>query len=49
MKFLVDAQLPASLGAILKGNGHDVIHTNDLPNKESTTDLEITSGDKNRC
>ena len=41
MKFLVDAQLPASLASLLKNKGHDTLHTDDLPNKESTTDFEI--------
>jgi predicted nuclease of predicted toxin-antitoxin system len=41
MKFLVDAQLPVSLVAILKKQGHDTIHTDDLPNKQSSTDVEI--------
>jgi len=41
MKFLVDAQLPASLTSFLKYRGHDTIHTDDMPNKEFTTDLEI--------
>jgi predicted nuclease of predicted toxin-antitoxin system len=41
MKFLVDAQLPASLAFFLKKRGHDTIHTDDLPNRECSTDLEI--------
>ena len=41
MKFLVDAQLPISLAFLLKKHGHDTLHTDDLPNKESSTDLEI--------
>jgi len=41
MKFLVDAQLPVSLASILKQQGHDTIHTDDMPNKEVTSDLEI--------
>jgi predicted nuclease of predicted toxin-antitoxin system len=41
MKFLVDAQLPASLSSLLKSKGHDTIHTDDMPNKELTRDLEI--------
>jgi len=43
MKFLVDAQLPSSLASLLKNKGHDTIHTDDMPNKEKTTDLEIRS------
>ena len=41
MKFIIDAQLPAVLSKYLKGKGFDVIHTDDLPNKEFTTDSEI--------
>jgi predicted nuclease of predicted toxin-antitoxin system len=33
MKFIVDAQLPERLKIWLIEQGHDVIHTNDLPNK----------------
>lgn len=41
MKFLVDAQLPIGIKEILKNLGYDAIHTDDLPNKERTTDTEI--------
>lgn len=41
IKFLVDAQLPYTLGIMLKRKGFDVIHTANLPNKERTTDNEI--------
>ena len=41
MKFIVDAQLPFSLTLLLKNKGFDVIHTDDLPDKERTTDKEI--------
>jgi len=41
MKFIVDAQLPFELAIRLKQMGYDVIHTNDLPKKEYTTDNEI--------
>ena len=41
MNFLVDAQLPSGLTYILQKQGHDAIHTDDLPNKELSTDLEI--------
>jgi len=41
IKFIVDAQLPYSLALLLKGKGFDVIHTDDLPNKERTADNEI--------
>ena len=42
MKFIVDAQLPKSLSDFLKYRGFDSIHTLDLPNKNSTSDKEIT-------
>ncbi len=41
IKFIVDAQLPYSLAVMLRGKGLDVIHTDDLPNKERTSDNEI--------
>ena len=41
IKFIVDAQLPYSLASMLKTKGFDVVHTDDLPNKERTTDNEI--------
>jgi predicted nuclease of predicted toxin-antitoxin system len=41
MKFLVDAQLPVGIAWILKNRGFDVIHTDDLPDKERTTDKQI--------
>ena len=41
MKFLVDANLPFKLSKSLKSKGIDVIHTDDLVNKERTTDQEI--------
>jgi predicted nuclease of predicted toxin-antitoxin system len=41
MKFLVDAQLPVSLMSLLIKHGYNVVHTNDLPNKVSSSDLEI--------
>ena len=41
MKFLIDAQLPVSLATLLKKQGYDTLHTDDLPKKESSTDLEI--------
>ena len=41
MKFIVDAQLPKSLAAFLRGQGFDVIHTNELPDGNDTTDAEI--------
>jgi len=41
MKFLIDANLPFKLANSLKDKGYDVIHTDDLPNKEKTKDNEI--------
>jgi len=41
MKFLVDANLPFKLAIALKGKGYDILHTDNLPNKERTTDREI--------
>ena len=41
MKFIIDAQLPFALSKYLEQKGFDVIHTDDLPNKEYTTDNEI--------
>ena len=41
MKFLVDAQLPYGIALVLRDKGFDALHTNDLPNKEYTTDSEI--------
>src|SRR5215475_1299063 len=41
MKFLVDAQLPRRLAALLVQAGHDAIHTLDLPLGNRTTDTVI--------
>jgi predicted nuclease of predicted toxin-antitoxin system len=41
MKFLIDANLPFKLAITLKGKGYDILHTDDLPNKEKSTDKEI--------
>jgi predicted nuclease of predicted toxin-antitoxin system len=38
MKFLVDANLPFKLASNLKDKGFDTLHTDNLPNKERTTD-----------
>lgn len=43
MKFLIDANLPFRLFVALKAKGYDVLHTDDLPNKERTSDKEIRS------
>lgn len=41
MKFLVDAQLPYRLANYIKKYTFDVIHTDDMPNRERTKDSEI--------
>jgi len=41
MKFLIDANLSWKLKLTLEKMGYDVVHTDDLPNKEFTTDEEI--------
>lgn len=41
MRFIVDAQLPFKLASFMRKRGHDVIHTDDLPDKEHTSDTEI--------
>jgi len=43
MKFLVDAQLPYGVALFLRDKGFDALHTNDLPDKEYTTDSQIRS------
>ena len=41
MKFLVDANLPFKLALNLRNKGFDVLHTDNLPYKEETSDKEI--------
>ncbi|MFO1432420.1 MAG: DUF5615 family PIN-like protein [Candidatus Competibacteraceae bacterium] len=41
MRFLVDAHLPRSLCAVLARQGHDAIHTLDLPAGNATKDRII--------
>ena len=41
MKFLVDAQLPRRLARWLSAQGHDTLHTLDLPHQNATADAEI--------
>ncbi len=41
MKFLVDAQLPRRLARWLQTEGHDAIHTKDLPEGNRTDDKAI--------
>ena len=50
MKFLVDAKLPFKLAQLLISKNYDVIHTDNLPNKEFTSDneLRIISLNQNR-
>lgn len=50
MKFLLDANLPFKLAFWLRNNGYDVLHTDELPNKERTKDKEIReiSNNQNR-
>ena len=43
MKFIVDAQLPYGIAVFLREKGFDVLHTNDLPDKERTKDSQIRS------
>jgi predicted nuclease of predicted toxin-antitoxin system len=43
MRFLVDAQLPKRLALSMRTQSHDVIHTLDLPQGNSTTDSAITA------
>lgn len=42
MKFIIDAQLPRRLSIWLNQEGFDSIHTLDLPNRNKTTDTEIS-------
>ena len=41
MKFIVDAQLPYHLSNLIQLKGFDSIHTDDLPDKERTSDNTI--------
>jgi len=41
MRFLIDANLPFRLAKVLKEKGYDIIHTDDLPDKERTKDNDI--------
>jgi predicted nuclease of predicted toxin-antitoxin system len=43
MKFLVDAQLPIRLARLLQEEGHDTIHTKELPQQNATPDSMINS------
>lgn len=43
MDFLIDAQLPRRLSRWLKAEGHDAIHTLDLPTGNRTEDTHINA------
>lgn len=41
MKFIIDAHLPLALKSWLKQQGHDAVHTRDLPRKNLSDDIEV--------
>jgi predicted nuclease of predicted toxin-antitoxin system len=41
MKFFIDANLPYKLALLLQAKGFAITHTDNLPNKERTSDNEI--------
>jgi predicted nuclease of predicted toxin-antitoxin system len=41
VRFLTDAQLPATLAQLLQRSGHDAIHVSALPAGNSTTGAEV--------
>jgi predicted nuclease of predicted toxin-antitoxin system len=41
MNFLIDAQLPRRVAGFLRREGHDALHTLDLPDANRTTDTLI--------
>ena len=41
MKYLIDAQLPYLLADVLCQKGFEVVHTDDLPDKDETSDTMI--------
>lgn len=41
MNFLIDAHLPRRLGRLLQSQGHQAIHTLDLPQQNRTDDRDI--------
>ena len=43
MKFLIDAHIPPRLARILRGLGHDVILVRWMPNRNATSDSDITA------
>lgn len=50
MNFLIDANLPRRLAKIFRERGHNAVHTLDLPDQNSTTDLAMLdyADDENR-
>lgn len=42
MKFLIDAQLLSVLKTVFQEEGFEALHTKDLPNKNITSDYDIT-------
>lgn len=50
MKFLVDAQLPRQLARHLTAQGHDAVHTLDLPKGNRTSDrgLRLVADNEDR-
>lgn len=50
MNFLIDANLPRRLVALFTERGHTAIHTLDLPEGNSTVDLEVLKiADEKNC
>lgn len=43
MNFLVDAHLPRRLALAIRAQGHDALHTLDLPDANATTDSQINA------
>jgi predicted nuclease of predicted toxin-antitoxin system len=43
MKFLIDAHLPPVLRRVFAAEGHDAIHTTDLPNQNASKDGVLNS------
>ena len=51
LKFIVDAQLPKRLAEWFRAQGHDCVHTKELPERNRTSDLEILriAREEDRC
>ena len=51
LNFIIDAQLPRRLATWLAQQGHDCIHTRDLPLQNRTTDAQILriAREQDRC